>query len=98
WPLLAAGFLLLVPGLNAVRTVALNVLLATSVVYFFHGLSIVAYYFHHKGVPRLLRGFIYLAIFFEQILTIAVVALGLFDLWGDFRRLKKKNFNPNPAG
>lgn len=97
WAFLAGGFMLLVTALNAGRVVALNLLLATSVVYFFHGLSIIAYYFHHKGVPRLLRGFIYLAIFFEQILTIAVVALGLFDLWGDFRRLKKKNFNPNPA-
>ena len=97
WVFLGGGFLLLVPGLDAGRVVALNILLAASVVYFFHGLSIVAYYFHHKSVPRLLRGFIYLAIFFEQILTIAVVALGLFDLWGDFRRLKKKNLNPNPA-
>ncbi len=97
WPFLAGGFTLVVPGLDLGRTIALNFLLATSVVYFFHGLSIIAYYFHHKRVPRLLRGFIYLAIFFEQILTIAVVALGLFDLWGDFRRLKKKNLNPNPA-
>ncbi len=97
WPFLAGGFALFVPGLEAGRAVALNILLAISVAYFFHGLSIVAYYFHHKRVPRLLRGFIYLAIFFEQILTIAVVALGLFDLWGDFRRLKKKNLNPNPA-
>ncbi|HEY1270078.1 MAG TPA: DUF2232 domain-containing protein [Candidatus Binatia bacterium] len=97
WPFLAGGFTLLVPGVNPGRVIALNVLLATSVVYFFHGLSIIAYYFHYKRVPRLLRGFIYLAIFFEQILTIAVVVLGLFDLWGDFRRLKKKNLNPNPA-
>jgi uncharacterized protein YybS (DUF2232 family) len=97
WPFLAGGFTLLAPGVDPARAIALNALLAISVVYFFHGLSIIAYYFHHKRVPRLLRGFIYLAIFFEQILTIAVVALGLFDLWGDFRRLKKKNLNPNPA-
>lgn len=97
WPFLTGGFTLLMPGIDVGRTIALNVLLAVSVVYFFHGLSIIAYYCHHKRVPRLLRGFIYLAIFFEQILTIAVVALGLFDLWGDFRRLKKKNLNPNPA-
>jgi hypothetical protein len=48
-------------------------------------------------VPRVLRGLLYLAIMFEQILTIAVVVLGLFDLWGDFRRLKKKDLHPDPV-
>jgi hypothetical protein len=30
----------------------------------------------------------------EQVCTLFVVALGLFDLWGDFRRLKKKGLSP----
>lgn len=97
WPFVAAGFVLLLPGAEAFGAAALNTLLITTVFYFFHGLSIVAYYFHHKHVPHVLRGLLYLAIVFEQILTIAVVVLGLFDLWGDFRRLKKKDLNPNPV-
>ena len=32
----------------------------------------------------------YLLIVFEQILTVLVIGLGLFDLWGDFRRLKRR--------
>ena len=97
WPFVAAGFVLVVPGAEAFRAAAMNLLLITAVFYFFHGLSIVGYYFHHKHVPHVLRGLLYLAILFEQILTIAVVALGLFDLWGDFRRLKKKDLHPDPV-
>lgn len=97
WPFVASGFLLLIPGAEGFRTAAVNVLLVMAVFYFFDGLSIVSYYFHHKRVPRVLRGLLYVAIIFEQILTIAVVALGLFDLWGDFRRLKKKDLHPNPV-
>jgi uncharacterized protein YybS (DUF2232 family) len=98
WLFVASGFALLIPGAEAFRTAAVNLLLVTAVFYFFDGLSIISYYFHHKRVPRVLRGLLYLAIVFEQILTIAVVALGLFDLWGDFRRLKKKDLHPNPVG
>jgi uncharacterized protein YybS (DUF2232 family) len=97
WPFVVAGFVLLIPGAEAFRTAGLNMVLVTAVFYFFHGLSIVAYYFHHKHVPRVLRGLLYLAIVFEQILTVAVMVLGLFDLWVDFRRLKKKDLHPNPV-
>jgi uncharacterized protein YybS (DUF2232 family) len=97
WPFVVAGFVMLIPGAEAFRTAAVNLLLVTAVFYFFDGLSIVSYYFHHKRVPRVLRGLLYLAIVFEQILTLAVIALGLFDLWGDFRRLKKKDLHPNPV-
>jgi uncharacterized protein YybS (DUF2232 family) len=60
-------------------------------------LSIIAYYFHKNNVPRFLRAVTYILIAFEQIFTLLVVGLGLFDLWGDFRRLKKNNLNPSQA-
>jgi hypothetical protein len=65
--------------------------------YFFQGLAIVAYYFHRMNVPLLLRGLGYGLIVFEQLCTILVVGLGLFDLWGDFRRLNHKDLNPTQA-
>lgn len=94
WCFILAGFGLFLPGAEAARTVGLNVFLMIAVFYFFQGLSIVAYYFHHKHVPYFLRSLIYLVIVVEQICTVLVVALGLFDLWGDFRRLKKKGLSP----
>jgi uncharacterized protein YybS (DUF2232 family) len=62
--------------------------------YFFQGLAIVAYFFHHKKVPMLLRSIGYVLIAVEQFVTLFVVGLGLFDLWGDFRRLNKRDLNP----
>jgi hypothetical protein len=44
-----------------------------------------------------LRGLTYVLIIFQQIFTLLVVGLGLFDLWGDFRRLGKNNLTPSRA-
>jgi uncharacterized protein YybS (DUF2232 family) len=95
WALIACGFALFVPASGTVTIVALNVLLVTGVCYFLQGLAIVAYFFHKNNVPRFLRGATYILIIFQQMFTLLVAALGLFDLWGDFRRLKKNNLNPS---
>lgn len=97
WCFIISGFALFLPGWLAFKTLALNLFLVIAVFYFFQGLAILAYYFHHKNVPVLLRSLAYALIMFEQILTLIVVGLGLFDLWGDFRRLKKKDLNPSQA-
>jgi uncharacterized protein YybS (DUF2232 family) len=80
-----------------VTTVAVNVLLVTGVCYFIQGLAIVAFFFHKSNVPRFLRSATYILIVFQQIYTLFVAALGLYDLCGDIRRLKKKNLNPSQA-
>jgi hypothetical protein len=58
---------------------------------------VIAYYFHKNNVPRFLRGVTYVLIAFEQIFTLVVVGVGLFDLWGDFRRLGKNKLNPQAS-
>jgi uncharacterized protein YybS (DUF2232 family) len=98
WCFILSGLSLFLPaGWEAWKISALNLFLVSVIFYFFQGLAIVAYYFHHKNVPHFLRSLAYVLIFFEQIFTVFVVALGLFDLWGDFRRLKKKDLNPGGA-
>jgi uncharacterized protein YybS (DUF2232 family) len=97
WGLIVCGFVLLVPGLEGLRLFGANILLVIAAFYFAQGLSIIAYFFHKNNVPRFLRAVTYVLIAFEQILTLLVVGLGLFDLWGDFRRLKKNNLNPSQA-
>ncbi len=94
WCFILSGFSFFLPGWGVLKILALNLFLVIAVFYFFQGLSIVAYYFHYKKVPFFLRSLAYALIVFEQIFTLFVVGLGLFDLWGDFRRLKKKNLNP----
>lgn len=97
WYFILSGFFLFFPGWEMVKTLTLNLFLVIAIFYFFQGLAIVAYYFHHKNVPFFLRSLAYVLIVLEQIFTLFVVALGLFDLWGDFRRLKNKDLNPGPA-
>jgi uncharacterized protein YybS (DUF2232 family) len=94
WCFILSGFCLLVLPDGWVRVVLLNLFLISVVFYFFQGLAIVAYYFHYKNVPVFLRGIGYALIFLEQLFTLLVVGLGLFDLWGDFRRLNKRDLHP----
>lgn len=95
WVLIACGFVLFMPGLGILRVAALNLLLAISACYFAQGLAVIAFFFNKNNVPRFLRGLTYVLIVFQQIFTLLVVGLGLFDLWGDFRRLGKNNLTPS---
>jgi uncharacterized protein YybS (DUF2232 family) len=97
WLFIACGFILFVPAGGALKIFALNILLIMAVCYFIQGLAVIAYFFHKNNVPRFLRSATYILIVFQQMFTVLVTALGLFDLWGDFRRLKKKNLTPSQA-
>ena len=97
WGLITCGFALFIPGLNGIRIIALNLLLVIGACYFAQGLAVIAFFFHKNHVPRFLRGITYLLIVFQQIFTLMVVGLGLFDLWGDFRRLGKNKLTSSPA-
>lgn len=97
WGLIASGFSLFFPVPDWARLIAVNLLLLVSAVYFAQGLAVIAFFFHKNNVPRFLRGLTYLLIIFQQIFTLMVVGLGLFDLWGDFRRLGKDNLTPSQA-
>jgi uncharacterized protein YybS (DUF2232 family) len=97
WGLIACGFALFAPGLEFLNVLALNLLLVIGACYFAQGLAVIAFFFHKNNVPRFLRGLTYALIIFQQILTLMVVGLGLFDLWGDFRRLGKNKLTPSQA-
>lgn len=97
WGVIVSGFALFIPGLELFKTLAANLLLVFGACYFFQGLAIIAFYFNKNNVPRFVRGVVYLFIVFQQIFTLFVVGLGLFDLWVDFRRLRKQDLNPSQA-
>lgn len=97
WGLIVCGFGMFVPGLEWLRVIAANLLLIIGSCYFAQGLAVIAFFFHKNKVPRFLRGVTYVLIVFQQIFTLLVVGLGLFDLWGDFRRLSKDNLTPRQA-
>ena len=97
WGLIASGFSLFFPVPDLARMIAMNLLLIVGAFYFAQGLAVIAFFFHKNNVPRFLRGITYILIVFQQIFTLMVVGLGLFDLWGDFRRLGKDKLTPSQA-
>jgi uncharacterized protein YybS (DUF2232 family) len=46
--------------------------------------------FHKKNFPRLVRFILYSLIAIQQVFLLVVVALGMFDMWLDFRKLTPK--------
>jgi len=85
WALIGAGFSLLIDH-GVVQTVALNILAVAGFLYFMQGLAVVAYFFAAYRVPTFFRVFFYVLLVLQAYLALAVALLGLFDLWGDFRR------------
>jgi uncharacterized protein YybS (DUF2232 family) len=87
WLLIASGYALFIP-VPVIEFVALNFLIILIVLYFLQGLAILSHFFQKKGVPALLQILGYALIILEQVLALVIAAIGLFDLWGDFRGLK----------
>ena len=86
WLLIASGFALFAPH-PTVAIAAGNVFAIVLACYFAQGLAIVSYFFQRFGLPRGLRVATYVVIALQQVAAALVVALGVFDLWGDFRQL-----------
>jgi uncharacterized protein YybS (DUF2232 family) len=86
WVFIASGFGMFAP-IGTLSVVASNVFVALLGCYFLQGLAIVMYYLDRFGLPMPLRIGTYLLIAIQQLLAAVVLALGIFDLWGDFRRL-----------
>ena len=84
WVLIGAGFTMLVPNQLA-TTAALNVLVVTVSLYFIQGMAVIAHFFARMATPRFVRVIFYCVLALQPYLTVAVAALGIFDIWGDFR-------------
>lgn len=89
WVLIAAGFASLAAH-NLLSLAALNVLLVITAAYFVQGMAVVAHSFQRFTVPFFVRFLFYLLLSLQPFLAVIVAALGVFDLWGDFRTPKNK--------
>ena len=85
WVLIAAGGMLVIP-VEGIIILGMNLLIITCTIYMFQGLAIAAFFFRKKQVSRMFRFFFYGLIIIQQYMLIFVIALGLFDLWVDFRK------------
>ena len=90
WIFIVSGALLFA-GQKYIDFVSLNVFLVVCFIYLLQGLAIVSFLFQSKKVPHFFRYFFYFLIAVQQFLMIPIVAIGLFDIWVDFRKLFQKN-------
>jgi len=89
WGVIGCGLSLFLPH-AALKIIGLNGLLILLTVYFFQGIAIVSFYFDKKRLPRLVRVFLYTLIALQQLILLAVIGLGFFDLWLNFRKSGKQ--------
>lgn len=89
WLLIAAGFAMLA-GNPVITTPALNVLVITATLYFLQGLAIALTIINRQSFAGLLRTMLFLMLLFQPYLVALLAALGIFDLWGDFRTPRKQ--------
>lgn len=89
WLLIAAGFSSLAPT-SLVAVPALNVLIVLCSMYFIQGLAIIHVISGRVAYSGTFRIIFYLLLLFQPYLFLLVTALGVFDLWADFRSPKKQ--------
>ena len=88
WVAIASGGLLLF-GHPDMKMLGINGLIVIMMIYFFQGIAIVSFYFEKKQFSKALRALLYALIAMQQLLLLAVIAVGFFDVWIDFRRTRK---------
>jgi uncharacterized protein YybS (DUF2232 family) len=88
WLLIAAGFGMLVQQ-SLIHLAALNVLIVLCTLYLVQGCAVISHLFSTFKVPSFIRLFVCLLLILQPFMALAVAALGIFDLWGDFRSPNK---------
>jgi uncharacterized protein YybS (DUF2232 family) len=89
WFVIVPGFSLLVKN-SAVSTAALNILAVTLSFYFMQGMAVTLHLFDRFAIPRFIRIIFYFLLALQPYLVVALAALGIFDLWGNFRAPKQQ--------
>ncbi|MFC1867635.1 DUF2232 domain-containing protein [Thermodesulfobacteriota bacterium] len=89
WAVIAAGFSLFFP-VSGIQIIAKNILIVLSVIYVFHGLSIIMFFFNRYKIPSWARCGIYVLIIVQQMFLLVLAFAGLFDQWVDFRKIHRK--------
>jgi hypothetical protein len=89
WLLIAAGFGMLT-HIPAVTGPSLNVLVLMGVLYFLQGMAVISSILFRFRSGLMLRVALWLLLVVQPYAAALVAAIGIFDLWGDFRTPRKQ--------
>lgn len=87
WGLIGTLVLILVPN-ETVKFTGWNLAILYSVIYLIQGISIVEHYLRKARVQTLVRGLIHAIILALPPTVACVMALGVVDIWADFRKVR----------
>lgn len=86
WAPIISAVLILLP-MEPGRTIGINVLIISGLLYSFQGLAIMLFFFYKWSVPVFVRSVIYVILFFQSFGAVFLAALGVVDVWADTRKL-----------
>lgn len=86
WGLIAALALIVLPR-ETTRLIGLNIAILFAVLYLAQGTAIVEHYLRKTGIRSFVRGLI-LALILALPSIVFVIALGIVDIWADFRKVR----------
>ncbi len=89
WAGILGGFMI-ITKISPLVTVGSNAVILLVAIYFLQGLAVVSFFFKKNNVPVGFRVLGYSLIGIIQVLWFVVAAIGLFDIWIDFRRLRPR--------
>jgi uncharacterized protein YybS (DUF2232 family) len=92
WGLIAALALIVVPRETA-RFTGWNIAILYAVLYLTQGTAIVEHYLRKTGIRTFIRGLL-LALILVLPSVVFVIALGVVDIWADFRKVRVPVANP----
>ena len=90
WGVIAAGFAAAFAE-GAGQSIAINALIILLPVYFLQGMAVAENFLAQKGLSLWLRGVLYLLLLVVNPLPMVVTAVGVFDLWADFRKPRQRS-------
>jgi uncharacterized protein YybS (DUF2232 family) len=85
WLLIAAGFALFIPA-GVVKALGINIFLLLLFLYTLNGLATMDFLLQKRNAPSWLRALFYFTVFAVPYVIVGIAALGLVDVWMDFRR------------
>lgn len=92
WIVIGSAILAFVPS-EVTRPIAVNLIILLSTVYSFQGFAICVFFMNKWNVPLLFRSFLYVMLIFQQVGSIILLVLGIFDTWANFRKLVPPDVN-----
>ena len=90
WALILSSASLFFIG-SSIGALGINLFALVMLVYFFQGLAVTVHILKRKKAHFVLWGLVFLMIVIQPILMGFVIGLGVFDIWVDFRKIRKIN-------